>query len=128
MVNDDRLLLVRRAKAPFAGRWDIPGGFCNPTELPRDGAVREVFEETGLHITITGLLGMWMDRYREDGTTQDTLNIYFTATLAGDQEPTIDPVEVAEIGWFHRDAVPTDIAFPDHASAVLDAWSAGFGD
>ena len=64
--------------------------------MPRDGAVREVFEETGLHITITGLLGMWMDRYREDGTTQDTLNIYFTATLAGDQLVTGAPAAIVD--------------------------------
>jgi ADP-ribose pyrophosphatase YjhB (NUDIX family) len=128
VVNGDQLLLVRRAKAPFAGYWDIPGGFCNPTELPRDGAVREVREETGLDITITGLLGMWMDRYVEGHTIQDTLNIYFTATVSGDVDPVVDPVEVTEIGWFHRDELPSQIAFADHASAVLDAWRAGFGD
>lgn len=119
-----RLMLVRRVGAPFAGDWDIPGGFCEPAELPADGAVREVYEETGLRVAITGLLGMWMDTYHQGGRTQDTLNIYFTATPSPGSTPTADGDEVSEIGWFSADALPERIAFPDHASAVLEAWRA----
>lgn len=42
------VLLVRRAEAPFAGEWAIPGGFKRPTETLDTAAKRELTEETGV--------------------------------------------------------------------------------
>jgi ADP-ribose pyrophosphatase YjhB (NUDIX family) len=122
LVTDDqgRLLLVRRAHDPWDGHWDIPGGFCEPRELPADAAVREVCEETGLEVEATGLVGIWIDDYGDTGDV--TLNLYFDArVVGGDERP--DPAEVAEIGWFAADALPAQLAFPDHEQLVLDAWT-----
>jgi len=49
---DGRLLLVRRGRAPDAGRWSIPGGRCLPGEAPDRACVREVAEETGLAVSV----------------------------------------------------------------------------
>lgn len=117
--GDGRLMLVRRAKDPFAGHWDIPGGFCDLREHPADTAVREVREETGFDVETAGLVGMWIDDYGDTGNV--TLNIYFHARVVGGElDP--DPEETAEVGWFGPDELPERIAFPDHARAVLDAW------
>lgn len=122
VVDAGRILLVRRTGEPFARCWDIPGGFCEPTEHPRDAAAREVFEETGLRIRVDRLLGMWIDRYVQRGLVQDTLNIYFLAVPIGAPHLRIDRDEVSDAAWFGPDEVPRDLAFPDHALAVLDAW------
>jgi 8-oxo-dGTP diphosphatase len=50
---DGRFLLVLRAKAPEAGRWTVPGGAVEPGETFEETAVREVLEETGIHIRVT---------------------------------------------------------------------------
>lgn len=126
LVNDgSRVLLIRRATNPWRGYWDIPGGFCDFTEHPRLTAEREVLEETGLRIRVTGLLGIWMGDY---GDGQDaTLNVYYHAVPA---EPgrslAVDAGEVAEVGWFGPDALPPNQAFPEHQPAVLDAWVRAF--
>jgi ADP-ribose pyrophosphatase YjhB (NUDIX family) len=116
------LLLVRRAQDPWRGFWDIPGGFCEPDELPAVTAVREVREETGLEVAITDLVGMWLDRYQygDESDTATTLNLYFSAKVlrgAVTPSPETDAVE-----WFTPQRLPTNIAFPDHAYDVLQTW------
>lgn len=125
VTNGGKLLLVRRAFAPYEGWWDIPGGFCEPDEHPADAAVREVREETGLEVAVTGLLGLWMDTYRQHGTVQSTLNVYFTARPRGAVEFTLDPAEATDARWFAPHDVPEQVAFPDHTGSVLASWRAG---
>lgn len=58
IVWDDRgrLLLLRRSDD---GTWGVPGGWVGPGESAREAAVREVLEECGLHVQVTGLLGVY---------------------------------------------------------------------
>ena len=119
VMHESRLLLVKRATEPWKGMWDIPGGFCNPDEHPAQTAEREIFEEVGLRVVVTGFLGMWLDRY---GDTKRTLNIYYHAQLRAPSEVRVDPNEVVEVGWFLPSELPDALAFPDHIPAALDAW------
>ena len=77
VVNDEKLLLLLRAKDPGAGLWDLPGGFCDPEEHPLATAHREVQEETGLALHSMRFLGMWIDAYGTGVPPEVTLNIYF---------------------------------------------------
>ncbi len=47
-VVDGAVLLIRRGRAPQAGRWSVPGGHVEPGERPEEAVVRELAEETGL--------------------------------------------------------------------------------
>lgn len=124
VTRDDRLLLVRRAHEPWRGCWDIPGGFCGPREHPSDTAARELREETGLVARMGPILGIWMDNYAPEGPESDkvTLNVYYLASVELSAHELIDTNEVAQIGWFGANALPSELAFPGHLPAVLQRW------
>ena len=58
VIVDARLLLVRRAHDPQAGRWSLPGGRVEAGESLRGAVVREVAEETGLHVDVGAVVGV----------------------------------------------------------------------
>ena len=48
VLRGDRVLVVRRASPPMPGRWGFPGGVLELGETVAQGAMRELFEETGV--------------------------------------------------------------------------------
>ena len=60
IVEDDRgrILLQRRADS---GNWSLPGGVMEIGESIGDAVVREVREETGLDVELTGVVGLFTD-------------------------------------------------------------------
>ena len=120
-LDNGRVLLARRAVAPFQGFWDIPGGFLEEGEDPLDGVRRELREESGLEIEPERFLGIWMDRYGGDSTAEATLNLYWTARVVGGEAAPAD--DVSELRWFDRDKLPAadELAF-ENVPLVLAAW------
>jgi 8-oxo-dGTP diphosphatase len=50
VIDDGKVLLVRRGQEPLKGEWSLPGGALELGETLREGMVREVLEETGLNV------------------------------------------------------------------------------
>ena len=116
VVDERRVMFSRRRYQPFAGRWDLPGGFLQEGEHPLDALRRELAEETGLTIEPERFVGVWIDDYVD----RKTLNLYWTARiLAGEPQPADD---VTELRWFGRDEVPADELAFNHIPEVLSAW------
>lgn len=112
-----RLLLTRRAIEPFKGQWDLPGGYLEEGEHPEAAAIREVREETGLEIRITGFGGIYMDTYGALGAS--TLNIFYDACVTGGRLQSQD--DVSEVRWFEPAALPVDsFAFENGRRAIAD--------
>jgi ADP-ribose pyrophosphatase YjhB (NUDIX family) len=107
IVDQGKLLLVKRATEPFKGYWDIPGGFLEAGEHPEPGVQREIFEETGLHIQLDQFLGIFMDVYYTSG--DPTLNIFYVASVVGGEARAGS--DATQVQWFDLGALPEQIAF-----------------
>jgi 8-oxo-dGTP diphosphatase len=66
VVDDGRVLLVRRGSEPLRGHWSLPGGLIELGEGLAGGLVREVREETGLEVEVVELVEL-LDRIHRDG-------------------------------------------------------------
>lgn len=104
VLDGDRVLLIKRGQAPLNGHWSLPGGAQHLGEDVRATARREVKEETGLEITLGGLIDVLdfverdeMGRIRHHYTLID-----FVARPAGNK--TLKPGDDARAAaWFKID-------------------------
>jgi ADP-ribose pyrophosphatase YjhB (NUDIX family) len=66
VVDQGRVLLVRRGNEPLKGHWSLPGGMLEVGESLTDGVIREVREETGLSVEPVELIEL-LDRIHREG-------------------------------------------------------------
>jgi len=115
IVEDGRVLLIKRGKAPLLGEWSIPGGMLELGETLRQGAEREALEETGLTVRATELLGVF-DRIVPDSIVPDAakpgemkrllyhyvLIDFLCQRISGDA---LAAGDAADAGWFSAEEV-----------------------
>ena len=123
IVEDGRVLAARRADPHrLAGRWELPGGKVEPGEQVDAAAVREIAEELGCVIEVTGAL---------DGTSRIdedlVLEVVVARLVGGDPVPgEHDAVrwlragELDEVAW-----AEADVPFLDRLRDLAELRSAG---
>lgn len=85
------VLLIRRTDNKL---WALPGGAMEFGENLSQAAIREVHEETGLTVEISGLVGIYTDPHHlvefSDGEVRQQFSICFTANVVGGTIATSD--------------------------------------
>lgn len=113
------VLLCRRDIEPYSGSWTLPAGYQEIDETIESTAVREVREETGLVVRLTGLLDVLTTD--DDPRKAAILVVYEAEEVDGELLPGDDAREVA----FHRlDDLPEPVGFRNHR-LVLDRLRKG---
>ena len=65
VLDEGRVVLVKRAHEPLKGHWSLPGGAVEIGETLKDAIAREVREETGLIVEVGPIVDV-LDRLRHD--------------------------------------------------------------
>lgn len=113
-----RVLLVQRGIKPYKGRWALPGGFLRMDESAKEGALRELQEETGLE-------GAYIRQFHtftapERDPRERVITIAYYALVRMQEVKGGD--DAADARWFALDEVP-QLAF-DHDQILRKAEQA----
>ena len=109
------MLAARRTTpATAAGRWEFPGGKVGPGETPEQALVREIDEELGCRIEVTG----WLEGEFTIGTTH-LLTVAVARIVSGEPQPLehdrfrwLAPDQLDAVDWMDADR-PFLVQLPD---------------
>ena len=112
IVDQSRVLIIRRGTPPLLGEWSLPGGVLECGETLRDAVVREAHEETGLTVETGEMLGIYERVIRDDARRvryHYVLIDFLCRAVGGDLKAGSD---AADVRWFTREELPAlNLAF-----------------
>ncbi|MCQ0022828.1 NUDIX hydrolase [Streptomyces somaliensis DSM 40738] len=105
VVNEGRVLMVRRRVSEGQLSWQFPAGEVEPDETREDAAVRETREETGLTVAAVKLLGE-----RVHPKTGRLMSYTACEVLDGTAH-VADMEELAELAWVAHGEIPQYVPY-----------------
>ncbi len=112
-LEDERVLLLRRAIEPGYGKWVFPGGYVDRGEVVEEAAIREAREEAGLVVRLDGLVGIYSYPRRTP------IVVVFSAHVTSGELRT-DEESLEACAFAPRDIPWADLAFPSTREALRD--------
>lgn len=103
LIRDGNKVLMVKESAD--GLWTLPGGWCDIGLTPAENIIKEVQEETGLHVKVNRLIALFdQTKHRESVTLQHIYTVYFLCDVLGGTLGT--SVETTEVAFFDYDNLP----------------------
>lgn len=106
ILENNQLLLVKESQNHL---WALPGGWADVNLSPRECAVKEVFEETGLTVKISHLLAFWdkLKHTHPPHWPHTYIAFFYAQVVSGQISLTQDTAgEIEEVQFFPVDALP----------------------
>jgi len=113
--QDNKLLLLQRAHEPWVGSWMIPAGYVEADEDPRDAAMREVREETGLEVELGELFHVYY--FADDPRGNGVAFMYKAEKISG--EIKING-ESSSAKYFQWHEIPSDLTKGGHDKMIME--------
>ena len=107
------IVLIERRNPPVG--LALPGGFVEIGERVEEAAVREIREETGLEVRLSGLLGVYSDPERDPRF--HVVSVVFVGDAEGEPKAGSDAKKVRV---FRLEEIPLDQLVFDHKNIILD--------
>jgi 8-oxo-dGTP diphosphatase len=121
--GSDVLLMLRDGTGYKDGAWGLPSGKVEPGETYAEAAVRELAEETGVHVETSDLdIALMLDRLSAEGG--HWVGVFFSVEHHGEEPVNAEPAKCSEIGWYSPSALPRETV--DYVGSALQR--AGDGD
>lgn len=98
--KENKLLLVQEAQEKCYGQWNFPAGHLDDGETIFEGAIREVFEETGCKVKLTKMLPIISSKGR------DIVRITFLTEIL-EENIHFDPSEILDAKWIEIEDIKT---------------------
>jgi 8-oxo-dGTP pyrophosphatase MutT (NUDIX family) len=107
----------------------MPGGLLEVGETPAEGALREVYEETGVHCEAISLVGIFDSRFCGTTYPLHLYQILFLCKPLNDSKKRIPShqQESLSLNWFNEHSLPSDMD-PGHISRIPEAYRIWKGD
>ncbi len=118
VAEGPEVLLIKRGREPYKGRWAFPGGFIEEEETFEESARRELLEETTVEVGGLVFLGLYGDPGRDPRGRTITAAYYAVADRKKLAQPRGGD-DADEARWFAA-AAPPPLAF-DHDRVLADA-------
>jgi len=107
IIDQSRILLVKRKRSPEADHWGLPGGKIEPGEGVEDAVVREIIEELGITIRLDRRI-CTVD-HRDIGTGQRWIAQVYAASIVAGAPRICEPHALAAVEWFALDRLPAPL-------------------
>ena len=123
IIFDESRKTILLTKRTDNGRWCLPGGGMDPGESVEEACIRETYEETGLRVKVTRLVGVYTspDLVIEyaDGNIFHPVSLSFEVEITGGELGLSD--ETTEVGYFTIEDVKTMDLMDHHRARIQDA-------
>ena len=114
-VEDERVLLVRRAKPPEKGKWCLPAGYLDYGEEPKGAAAREFLEETNLEVKVDDVVDVYFNPINDPSQSGASLLVLYRVDITGGSLCAGD--DASDARFFPLDALP-ELAFQSTQEVV----------
>ena len=114
--KQDKWLLIKRERGDYKQKWALVGGKMQFDESIQNAILREIFEETGLKVKMTGIKAILNEKLKDGETDETTKHFLIYLCQTEFIEGNLRETDEGELSWFSRqeihklkyDIIPSD--------------------